>query len=139
MYSLRKLKINERAFLLILVLGLIYTALIYIFLISGKPESLLAGWGFAVACFAPFTIIDFLRTKNYLLFFPLAFQLLAPLSGIIAFSGGIHANREILLFLMFNGHHILITALVESFKVIEPGFLSLKPEFVKQFLEEGLL
>ncbi len=40
----------------------------------------------------------------------------------------------ILLFLQFNGHHFVITALVESFKVIKPGVFYLRPEFVKHFL-----
>jgi hypothetical protein len=101
MYSFRKLKINERAFLLILVLFLLTVVLVYIAITKG-PEAGWIGWGLVVAYFAPFTFLDLLQTKNYFHLFPLSFQLLAPtFSLIILFYGGFYANREILTFLIF--------------------------------------
>jgi len=100
MYFFRKLKSNERAFLLILVLILISIPLIYITIVSG-PQAGWVAWGFVVFYFAPFTLLDLIRTKNYYHLFPLLFQLLAPLFALIIMIGGFYENSHILIPLVF--------------------------------------
>jgi hypothetical protein len=100
MYFFRKLKPNERAFLLILVLFLLSIPLIYITIVSG-PQAAWVAWGFVVFYFAPFTLLDLIRTKNYYHIFPLLFQLLAPLLALIVLIGGFYEYRHIIIPLIF--------------------------------------
>ena len=100
MYFFRKLKPNERAFLLILILFLLSIPLIYITIVSG-PQAGWVAWGFVVFYFAPFTLLDLIRTKNYYHLFPLLFQLLAPLFALIILIDGFYENRHILIPLGF--------------------------------------
>ncbi|MBC8184997.1 hypothetical protein H8E88_28220 [candidate division KSB1 bacterium] len=100
MYLFRKLKPNERAFLLVLVLVLLSIPLIYIAIVSG-PQAGWVAWGFVVFYFAPFTLLDLIRTKNYYHLFPLLFQLLAPLFALIILVGGFYENRHILIPFIF--------------------------------------
>jgi len=100
MYIFRKLKTNERASLLILVLFLLSFPLLYITIMNG-PKAGWVAWGFVVFYFAPFTFLDLIRTKNYYHLFPLIFQLLAPLFALIILVSGFYENRNILIPLLF--------------------------------------
>ncbi len=100
MLFFRKLKTNERSFLLILVLLLLSIPLIYITIMNG-PQAGWVAWGFVVFYFAPFTFLDLIRTKNYYHLFPLVFQLLAPLFALIILIGGFYENRHIIIPFVF--------------------------------------
>lgn len=58
-------------------------------------------------------------------------NVLDPQSGIqVSIMGQIGNLIVLVIFLALNGHHALINGMVESFRVVDVGFLSLKKEFM---------
>ncbi|MBF0467822.1 MAG: flagellar biosynthetic protein FliR [Desulfamplus sp.] len=43
----------------------------------------------------------------------------------------------ILVFLFFNGHHIMILCVIESFEILPPGVFILQPVFLEKLIEQG--
>ena len=63
-------------------------------------------------------------------------NILDPTSGIqVSIFGNFAYLVAVVLFLIFNGHHILLNAMRESFEIINPGALSLNRQLFQKILE----
>jgi len=99
MASLRKLKRNEKAILLWLILGVL-TIIVTFFRQLVSIESALGIWGFCVFINAPMSFVGYIRTRNIGFLFQFVFQISATLFALLAIWGGLDLQRPILVLLL---------------------------------------
>jgi len=99
MASLRKLKRNEKAILLWLILGVL-TIIVTFFRQLVSIESALGIWGFCVFINAPMSFVGYIRTRNIGFLFQFIFQISATLFALLAIWGGLDLQRPILVLLI---------------------------------------